>query len=407
MPALTTVRRGALAVVSTLAASVALAPAASADVPTGDPAVWSITPEQQTVVAGVPARIALSGDATKAATTGPRGDTAPAAALSVLPPGVACPASYAETVGEVYSRAYSWTAGSPAAAPFTDSQSITFDQPGTYTACGYYGLTGTLSLPDDQDATTLVYRPVTIDVQRPTVTLNVGLEGPRYPDATVKLIGSASANAPETASVQLNAVGAPCQSTAATNQANDRFVGTPDPIPVYGTRRIATIVTLPRTVGDYHLCLYAARERQEGDPDLAIDTATQPDGIVQIREAPVAPTTPPVQYGTGEAGTVRPGCKLTPFAPTAGQRIRVSCKGITGTVVLGLKKGITGRLRHSRTLRLDASGRASFATKGIKPGAWYTRLTWDGKVADSTNFYLKAKKLKAKGPKRRAAARRR
>jgi hypothetical protein len=391
MRAHTPFRRGAIFAVSTLLATVASAAAATAAVPTGDPAVWSITPEQQVVTAGVPARIALSGDASKTAAAGPQGDTAPAAALTVLPPGVACPASYAETVGEVYSRAYSWAAGSSAASPFTDAQAITFDQPGRYTACGYFGLTGTLSLPDDQDATTLAYRPVTIDVQRPTVGLTVGLDGPRYPNATVKLVGSATANAPETVSVQLNRAGQACEATATSNQTHDRFAPGPDPIPVYGSRQLATTVTLPGIVGDYHLCLYAARTGQDGDPDLAIDTASQPDGVVQIREAPVAPTSPPILYGTGRAGTTKPVCRITPFAPTAGQRVTVACKGITGTIVVGLKKATRSRIRHSRTLHLNRYGKASFSTRSIRPGAWYTRVTWDHKTAGSTNFYLKAR----------------
>jgi hypothetical protein len=79
-------------------------------------------------------------------------------------------------------------------------------------------------------------------------------------------VGFAKANAPETASVQLNQASQPCQSTVASNQTLDRFATAPDPIPVYGSRQFATIVTLPGAVGDYHLCLYAARDGQRATP---------------------------------------------------------------------------------------------------------------------------------------------
>lgn len=190
-----------------------------------------------------------------------------------------------------------------------------------------------------------------------------------------------------------------CESTGPANAVHDRFAPGPDPIPVYGSRQIATTVTLPNRVGDYRLCLYAARDLQDGDPDLTADSAGRQDGIVQIREAPIPPTTVPLIYGTGESGTTRPSCRITPFAPKVGQRITVACTGIRGKIVLGLRKSVGGKLRHSRTLHLDEDGRARLATKGIRTGAWHTRITWDGKAATSTNLYIK--------PKPASAARRR
>jgi len=374
---------------TTLVAGLALASSASA-APVGDPAVWQAAPESTAIVAGVPTRIALAGDATKTATTAPNGDAAPAAALTVLPPGVTCPGSYAETVGEVYSREYAWTAGSPAAAPFSMSQAITFDQPGVYTACGYYGLTGTLSLADDQDATTLIYAPRSFTVQRPTVGLDVRLDGPLYPGATIKLLGNASANAPETATVHLNQADQACQSTAPANNSLQRFSLPPDPIPVYGTRQIATTVTLPDRVGDYRLCLYAARDGQDGDPDLTVDTAGQPGGTIQIREAPATPSAPPVIYGTGKDGTKKVNCRLTPFSPRQGQRVTISCRGISGKIAIGLKKSRNGPVRHSHIVTLSSSGRGSIPTKNLKPGAWYSQIKWDDKLTQSTNIYVRA-----------------
>ncbi|MEV4420482.1 hypothetical protein AB0L40_10975 [Patulibacter sp. NPDC049589] len=390
---------------TTLVAGLALTASASA-APVGDPAVWQVTPEQTAIVAGVPTRIALAGDATKTAATAPNGDVDPAAALTVLPPGVACPGSYAETVGEVYSRSYDWTAGSPAAAPFSLPQAITFDQPGIYTACGYYGLTGTLALADDQDATTLVYTPRTFTVQRPTVGVDVRLDGPRYPGATIKLLGSASANAPETVSVHLNQADQACQSTAPANTSLQRFALPPDPIPVYGTRQIATTVTLPDRVGDYRLCVYAARDGQDGDPDLAVDTAGRPDGTIQVREAPAAASTPPVIYGTGKSGTKQPICRLTPFSPRQGERVTIVCRGISGKIAIGLKKSRSGPVRHSHVVTLSAGGRASIPTKNLKPGAWYSQIKWDDKLAQSTNFYVKTAVTKARSKTRSAASRR-
>lgn len=310
--------------------------------------------------------------------------------MTVLPNGISCPGSYAETVGDVYSRTFAWAAGDPTASPFTLPQAITFDQPGTYTACGYYGLTGTLALDEDQDATTLVHRPRAFTVERPTVAVAVRLEGPRYPGATIKLLGTATANAPETVVVQLNRAEQACQTTAPANATLEQFALPPDPVPVYGSRSIATTVTLPNRVGDYRLCLYAARDGQEGDPDLVVDTAGTPDGTIQVREAPATPSTSPVIYGTGRDGTRRVNCRLTPFSPRKGQRVTISCRGISGKLAIGLKKSRSGPVRHSHVVTLSTAGRASIPTRNLAPGAWYSQVKWDGRLTQSSNFYLKS-----------------
>jgi hypothetical protein len=212
--------------------------------PIGDSSVYRVTPEHA-IVAGVPVRIHLQGTAAGTAPADPGADTDPAAGLAVLPPGVSCPGSFAEVAGATYQDAVHWTRGDPASEPFDLAPAITFDTPGEYAGCGYFGLEGFQTLDEDPTATTLQFQPRPLVVARPTVTTDLAFDGPPTSGGTVRLVGTASSDAPETVTIQLNRAADACGGTAEINAAANRFIASPDPIELYGGPRPIRVAGLP------------------------------------------------------------------------------------------------------------------------------------------------------------------
>jgi hypothetical protein len=397
---------------------------AASAAPVGDPAVWQITPEHA-VVAGVPVRVHLQGSAAGTAPADPDADRDPAAALAIAPPGVGCAPSYAETVGSTYQDAWHWTRDDPASEPFDEQPAVTFDTPGTYTACGYFGLEGFLSLEDDPEATTLEYQPRSIQVARPTVAVDVAFDGPLQGGSTIRLVGSASSNAPETVTVQLNRAADACASTAAINAPQDRFTAKPEPLAVYGgPRRIAVAVGLPTTGGEYHLCAYASRDGQEGDPDL-----TQTGPTVTVQGAAPGRTAPPVA-APGDGGTTAPPVQLVPpavapldtslltppvsakppvvctvktVAVRRGRTVSVRCPRATGTIGLRLRRAGARTTLRSSTLKLR-HGRARLRTSRLPAGTWSTTVVYRGRPAGTIRVVVVAAKKHSPSPTRKQAA---
>jgi hypothetical protein len=72
--------------------------------------------------------------------------------------------------------------------------------------------------------------------------------------------------------VHLDEKGIGCAATAPQNLPRDRFAEQVQSIAVPAALiQIKQEVTLPESIGDYHLCVYASRDGHEGDPDLVKD----------------------------------------------------------------------------------------------------------------------------------------
>ncbi|MEV4420481.1 hypothetical protein AB0L40_10970 [Patulibacter sp. NPDC049589] len=390
-------------------------PAFASAAPIGDPAVWKVTPEHA-VVAGVPVRVHLQGDATGTAPADPDADTDPAAGLAIVPPGVACAPSYAEVVGATFQDAWHWTRGDAAAQPFDQQPAVTFDTPGVYTGCGYFGLEGFLSLEDDPAATTIQYQPRPIEVARPTVAVDLAFDGPPKGGGTIRLVGSASANAPETVTVQLNRDADACGSTAAINAPQDRFGEKPEPFALYGgPRPVAVAVGLPAEGGAHHLCVYASRDGQDGDPDLVRSGPS-----ITIEAAPPAPpappaappadgtTAPPVQVLPPAVapidtsiltpvvtGRPRMACTLGTVAVRQGTSVKIRCPKGTGTIGVRLRKAGSPRASiRTSTLRIHLS-RAELRTTRLSPGTWSSVVTYHGRPAGTITLVVLPPRAKA------------
>jgi len=408
---------GLVAVCSTLA----LAGSAAA-APIGDPAVWKVTPEHA-AVAGVPVRVHLQGNASGTAPADPDADTDPAAGLAIVPPGISCAPSYAEVVGPTFQNAWHWTRGDPASEPFDQQPAITFDTPGIYTGCGYFGLEGFLSLEDDPAATTIQYQPRPIEVARPTVAVDLAFDGPPKGGGTIRLIGSASANAPETVTIQLNRQADACGSTAAINAPQDRFGSKPEPFALYGgPRPVAVAVGLPPEGGVHHLCVYASRDGQDGDPDLAQSGPSI--AIDPLPPAPPAPPAPPPADGTTSppvqvvpplvapidtslltpVATSKPrmACTLGTVAVPLGKSVKIRCPKATGTIGVRLRKAGSPRASiRTSTLRIHLS-RAVLRTTRLSPGTWSSVVTYRGRPAGTITLVVLPPR--AKGPQNAAKA---
>jgi hypothetical protein len=387
--------------------SLLIAPGASA-APVGDPAVWKITPEHA-VVAGVPVRVHLQGTAAGTAPADPDADSDPAAALAIVPPGVGCAPSYAETVGTSFQEAWHWTRGDAASEPFDAQPAVTFDTPGTYTGCGYFGLEGLLSLEDDPEATTLQFQPRPIEVARPTVNVALAFDGPLTGGTTIRVLGTASSNAPETVTVQLNRATDACGSTAEINAPLDRFTTKPEPFALYGgPRRVAAAVGLPSPGGDYRLCVYASRDGQSGDPDLAqsgpvvtLQGGPESPGVPTAPVAdPVGTTSPPVQVAPPAVAPIDTSlltpvvviappvvCAVKPVAVGRGRVVGVRCPRGTGTIGVRLRRTGPGTTLRTFTLKLRGA-RARLRTTRLPPGTWAGTVAYRGKPAGTIQFVV-------------------
>lgn len=407
-----------LGVVTVLAGgAAAAAPATVSAAPIGDPAVWSVTTDGP-VVAGVPARIQLRGDASGTEPADPEADTDPAVGLGIVPPGVGCPGSYAELTGTVFGDSWHWVRGDGTSQPFHKYPSVLFDVPGSYAACGYYGLEGFLSLDDDPDATTVQYQPYTVVVQRPTVDVDLVFDGPPVGGRAIRLTGIATANAPQTVTIHLNPADLPCAATAQINEPHDRFAEGPEPFALYGgPRPIAVAVGLPTVGGAYRTCIYAHRDGQDGDPDLAvsgpsivIDAPPPAPPLLPPAGPPTEATVPPVQVlppvlpvDTSEltpvVTTEQPiSCTVNRVAVRRGTTVAIRCPRASGTIGVRLRRAGNRPLQTS-TLKLQ-KGIAQLRTSRLSPGAWSSVVIYRGRSVGTVQLVVR-------GPRPKGAARKR
>lgn len=360
---------------------------------------WGAAPTQaaptasvdRSPVAGVPFRLEVQGTAAGTEPSDPDADRAPALGIALLPPGIACPDSYALVVGDVFSRTYGWARGSSQSEPYQTSDPLTIDRPGVYTACAYFGLEGILTISADAEATIQRGVPVPVNVARPSVSSTVALDGPLNAAGVARLYGQVQSDAPEQLTFHLNEAGRSCAATATSNAGNNRFSPAVTDSVYGGPTTVAREVVLPSSPGEYRLCTYAHRAGQGGDPDLVLSS----DAIPISTQLP-QPSTPlsgltPAQpaVGDGAIATDLPPitntvfadrqpavvCRLSAYTVRRTRSVWVRCPGASGTIGVTLTRH--GQ-RRTYTLLVNGAGTARLRTDRVPAGTWTVRVTYRG-----------------------------
>jgi hypothetical protein len=246
-------------------------------------------------------------------------------------------------------------------------------RPGDFHLCAYASRDGSSTDPD----AVADLGPVTVG--RPVATVAARIEGFLVPGGFVRLIGSATADAPLTVAFQLNHRDDACAATAQGNLGRNRFTTTPDPVAIGGTapRTLKIAAQLPELAGTYHLCGYAVRDGADADPDLVVDSARAPGGTYLVQ--PQSRAIGQVIYANGTHGTVRVRCSVPKRRLPRGRRIRMVCAHATGAVSVSYRRISPSASRSTlRRLKVGARGVVSLSTKGMRPGLYRVRVTWKG-----------------------------
>jgi hypothetical protein len=349
--------------------------------PTPAPLVVSAEITPTPAIVGVPFRMTVHADASRAAAATPT-DTGNAIAAVIVRNTVACPASYAESPGGIASGIWRWSNAEP--STFTKSVTISLNQTGTYRACTYYGREGTDTIDRDVEATDATTQ-TTFEVQRPTVSGTADFDGALTPSGIVQLRGTFASNAPELVDVHLNAATTACAATAAANAESDRLAAAIPELYVFGTATLSAQTRLPATVGDYHLCVYASGVGRAADPDLVLDRP----GTITVAQPTPALTIGRVIYADGANGTAKVACTVPTTAIRRGAALRVHCDGVTGRIAMAIRRGGRKPESFTRFLNLSVDGFATLPTKTLSRGTWHTTIKWSGYLAAETRFVIR------------------
>jgi hypothetical protein len=140
------------------------------------------------------------------------------------------------------------------------------DELGSFRLCVYGYREGHEGDPD------LVVDAGGVVVSRPVVSQGLALPGRLFAGGEAVLSGVLSSDWPVSAEVFLNLGGQACRGSASVNAGFDRFAEGVDVLDVpAGELSVSQTVLLPDVPGSYHLCVYAARDGHEQDPDLVVD----------------------------------------------------------------------------------------------------------------------------------------